>query len=85
MLSATGTFVMKAIAYLLGTVVVLAGILYGGTVAGVLQTWLVVIGFVIGGLGIMGAASSLGSTTKAVETSSGPDRPMSKETKVTTD
>jgi len=33
MLSATGTFVMKAIVYLLGTVVVLAGILYGGTVA----------------------------------------------------
>ena len=76
---------MKAIVYLLGTVVVLAGILYGGSVGGVPQTWLIVIGLVIGGLGIMGTASSVGSTTQAVETSSGPDGPKSKETKVTTD
>jgi hypothetical protein len=77
---------MKAIIYLLGTLVVLAGVLYGAAQMGVPQTWLIVIGLVIGGLGIMGAARSASGTTKAVETTSGGGRaPQTKETKISTD
>jgi hypothetical protein len=76
---------MKAIIYLLGTLIVLAGVLYGASVAGVPQTWLIVIGLVIAGLGIMGAARSASSTTKAVETTSGPRGATTKETTVSSD
>lgn len=76
---------MKAIIYLLGTIVVLAGVLYGASVAGVPQTWLIVIGLVIAGLGIMGAARSAATSTKAVETTSGPQGATTKETTVSTD
>lgn len=77
---------MKAIIYLLGTIVVLAGVLYGAAQLGVPQTWLIVIGLVIGGFGIMGAARSAGGTTKAVETTSGGGQaPKTKETTISTD
>jgi hypothetical protein len=77
---------MKAIIYLLGTLVVLAGVLYGAAQMGVPQTWLIVIGLVIGGLGIMGAARSATGTTKAVETTSGGGRaPQTKETTISSD
>lgn len=76
---------MKAIIYLIGTLIVLAGVLYGASVAGVPQTWLIVIGLVIVGLGVMGAARSVGSTTKAVETTSTPRGATTKETTVSTD
>ena len=77
---------MKAIIYLLGTVILLAGVLYGASVAGVPQTWVIVIGLIIGGLGIMGAARSVSATTKAVETTSGGGQgPRTKETTVSTD
>ncbi len=77
---------MKAIIYLIGTLVVLAGVLYGASSAGVPQTWLIVIGLVIGGLGIMGAARSAGGTTRAVETTSGGGKPaQTKETSVSSD
>lgn len=77
---------MKAIIYLIGTLVVLAGVLYGAAMAGVPQTWLIVIGLVIAGLGLMGAARSAGSKTRAVETTTQSDGPAKvKETEVTTD
>jgi len=77
---------MKAIIYLLGTLVVLAGVLYGAAQMGVPQTWLIVIGLVIGGLGIMGAARSASGTTKAVETTSGGGQaPQTKETTISSD
>ena len=77
---------MKAIIYLLGTLVVLAGVLYGAAQMGVPQTWLIVIGLVIGGLGLMGAARSATGTTKAVETTSGGGRaPQTKETTISSD
>jgi len=77
---------MKAIIYFLGTLVLLAGILYGASVAGVPQTWLIVIGLVIGGLGLMGAANSVSGKTKAVETTSGAGQPArTKETTISTD
>jgi hypothetical protein len=76
---------MKAIIYLVGTAVLLVGILYGASVAGVPQTWLIILGLVIAGLGIMGAASSASSTTKAVQTTAGPGGAKTTETKVTTD
>lgn len=76
---------MKAIIYLLGTAILLAGILYGASVAGVPQTWLVVIGLVIGGLGVMGAARSVSNTTTAKETVTGPSGPQTKETTVSSD
>ncbi len=77
---------MKAIIYLLGTAVLLVGILYGASVLGVPQVWLIVIGLVIGGLGIMGAARSISNTTTATETTSGGGRPpQTKETTVSSD
>ena len=77
---------MKAIIYLIGTLILLAGVLYGASVAGVPQTWLIVIGLVIGGLGVMGAARAASGTTKAVETTSvGGQAPQTRETKVSTD
>lgn len=77
---------MKAIIYLLGTAILLAGILYGASVAGVPQTWLIVIGLVIGGLGIMGAARSVSNTTTARETVTGPGgTPQTKETTISSD
>ncbi len=77
---------MKAIIYLIGTLILLGGVLYGASVAGVPQTWLIVIGLVIGGLGVMGAARSATGTTKAVETTSVGGRPaQTKETTVSSD
>lgn len=77
---------MKAIIYLIGTIVVLAGVLYGASVAGVPQTWLIVIGLVILGFGIMGAARSASSTTKAVETTSAAGAaPVTRETRVSSE
>jgi len=77
---------MKAIIYLLGTAILLAGILYGASTLGVPQVWLIVTGLVIGGLGIMGAARSLSSTTVATETTSVGGRPaQTKETTVSSD
>jgi hypothetical protein len=77
---------MKAIVYLLGTAILVAGILYGASVAGVPQTWLIVIGLVIGGLGVMGAARSVSNTTTATETTTGGGRPpQTKETSVSSD
>lgn len=69
--AAKGALTMKAIMYLIGTLILLVGILYGASVAGVPQTWLIVIGLVIGGLGVMGAARSATGTTKATETTTG--------------
>ncbi len=77
---------MKAIIYLIGTLVLLAGVLYGASSMGVPQTWLIVIGLVIGGLGIMGAARSVSGTTTAVETTSGGGQPpRTRETTVSSD
>ena len=77
---------MKAIIYLIGTLIVLAGVLYGASIAGVPQTWLIVIGLIIGGFGLMGAARSASGTTKAVETTSGGGAPpRTKQTTVSTD
>jgi purine-cytosine permease-like protein len=77
---------MKAIIYLIGTLVVLAGVIYGASQMGVPQTWLIVIGLVIGGLGIMGAARSAAGTTKAVETTTTPGRgAQTRETTVSSD
>ncbi|MES2657425.1 MAG: hypothetical protein V4689_02345 [Verrucomicrobiota bacterium] len=66
---------MKPIIYLMGTLIVLAGVLYGAFTAGVSQTWLIVIGLIIGGLGVMGAARSAGGTTSVVETTTGGGKP----------
>lgn len=77
---------MKAIVYLLGTAIVLAGVLYGAFVMGVPQVWLVVTGLIIGGLGIMGAARSVSNTTSATEvTTGGGAPPRTKETTVSSD
>ena len=77
---------MKAIIYLVGTLILLAGVLYGCHAAGVPQTWLIVIGLVIAGFGVMGAARSATGTTKAVETTSGGGQaPKTRETTVSTD
>lgn len=77
---------MKAIIYLLGTAILLAGVLYGASIAGVPQTWLVVIGLVIGGIGVMGAARSLSTTTTSTETVTGGGRPpQTRETTVSSD
>ncbi|RYD30417.1 MAG: hypothetical protein EOP87_16705 [Verrucomicrobiaceae bacterium] len=77
---------MKAIIYLLGTAILLVGVLYGAWVLGVPQVWLIVIGLVIGGLGIMGAARSVSNTTTATETTTVAGRPaQTKETTVSTD
>lgn len=77
---------MKAIIYLLGTAIVLAGVLYGASVMGVPQVWLVVTGLIIGGLGIMGAARSVSNTTTATETTTGGGAPpKTKETTVSSD
>jgi hypothetical protein len=77
---------MKAIIYLLGTAILLAGILYGASVMGVPQVWLIITGLVIGGLGIMGAARSVSNTTSATEvTTGGGAPPQTKETTVTSD
>ena len=59
---------MKAIIYLVGTIVLLAGILYGMNVAGVPQKWIIVTGLIIGGLGIMGAAKEHLSSSKVSKT-----------------
>jgi len=83
--SCEGVCAMKAIIYLIGTAVLLVGILYGASAAGVPQTWLIVIGLVIGGLGIMGAANSATSTTKAVQTTAGPGGAKTTETTVSSD
>lgn len=77
---------MKALIYLLGTAIVIAGVLYGASIAGVPQTWLVVIGLVIAGFGIMGAARSVSHTTTSKETvTGGGQAPQTKETTVSTD
>lgn len=76
---------MKSIIYILGSLVLTAGVLYGAAIAGVPQTWLIVIGLVIIGLGIMGAARSASSTTRATETTRGPGGATNKETTVSSD
>lgn len=77
---------MKPTIYLLGTLVVLAGVLYGLSAAGVPQTWLIVTGLVIFGLGIMGAARSASGTTRAVETTQvAGGAPQTRETTVSSD
>ena len=77
---------MKATIYLIGTLVVLAGVLYGLSAAGVSQTWLIVIGLIILGFGIMGAARSASGTTRAVETTQVPgSAPQTRETTVSSD
>lgn len=84
--NAEGQVNMKAIIYFIGTLVVLAGVIYGASIAGVPQTWLIVIGLVIVGLGLMGAARSASGTTKAVETTTGGGQgPRTKETTVSSD
>jgi hypothetical protein len=78
--------VMRSILYILGTLVLLAGVLYGASAAGVPQVWLIVIGLVIAGLGIMGASRSAATTTRAVETTASPhEPPRTRETTVSRD
>jgi hypothetical protein len=77
---------MRSILYILGTLVLLAGVLYGASVAGVPTVWLIVIGLVIAGLGIMGAARSASGRTRAVETTAGPgEPPRTRETTISND
>lgn len=47
---------MKAIIYLAGTAILVAGVLFGMHTAGVGEAWILTTGLIFGGLGIMGAA-----------------------------
>ncbi|MGJ8696510.1 MAG: hypothetical protein ACSHYF_09340 [Verrucomicrobiaceae bacterium] len=49
---------MKAMIYILGTLVLLAGVIYGLMMIGVPQPILIVVALIIGGSGIMGAAKA---------------------------
>ena len=49
----SGNFVI----YLLGFIVVIAGVIYGMNAAGVAQQWIVTVALVLAGIGIIGALS----------------------------
>jgi hypothetical protein len=74
---------MKAIIYLIGTMVLVLGVVYGMYIAGVPQSWLIVAGLVIGGLGIMGAAREHLSSRRVTKTELDSDgRSRTTETKI---
>ena len=60
---------VKAIIYLVGTLVLLGGIIYGLMLVGTPMPILVVVGLIIGGAGLMGMAKAAGSSKKITQTS----------------
>lgn len=64
---------MKAIIYLIGTLVLLSGVIYGLMIVGTPMPVLVVVGLVIGGFGLMGTAKAAGSSKKITKTSADSD------------
>ena len=59
---------MKAIIYLVGSLVLLAGVIFGLMQLGVPPAIQIVVGLVIGGLGIMGAAKNASSSKTISQT-----------------
>ena len=55
---------MKIAAYLVGSLLVIAGILYGAIALGVPQVWLIVIGLVSTGIAITSVAGKVVQTRK---------------------
>jgi hypothetical protein len=55
---------MRIIIYILGSLILLGAICYAATLVGVPPVWVGVIGAVILGLGIMGAANARGTSSK---------------------
>ena len=74
---------MKAVIYLIGTLILMAGVIYGLMVVGVPQPALIVVGLIIGGLGVMGAAKSVsGSQTISKTTADSSGNMQTTETTV---
>lgn len=59
---------MKALVYLLGTLIVGGGILYGMMALGLPQPALIAVGLVILGIGLTGMAREMGSSRKVSKT-----------------
>ncbi|YCM45568.1 hypothetical protein V2O64_06000 [Verrucomicrobiaceae bacterium 227] len=55
--------------YLLGTLLLLGGVIYGLMMVGTPMPVLIVVGLVIGGFGLMGMAKAAGSSKKITRTS----------------
>ena len=54
---------MRIILYIFGSLILLGAICYAATLIGLPQVWVIVIGAVILGLGIIGAANTRGSAS----------------------
>lgn len=60
---------VKAFIYLMGTLILLGGVIYGLMIIGTPMPVLIVVGLVIGGAGLMGMAKAAGSSKKITQTS----------------
>lgn len=77
---------MKAIIYLFGTLIVLAGVIYGLMMVGVPQPVLIVVGLIILGVGLVGASKGIASSKTISQTTADSSGQMkTTETKVSGD